>query len=441
MRAGFKNTYSPRGEELERKRREFYALERRLAKLEHDREDIREEISDFEAIYTARMVDRIAELDNLKQELAKSRAEKTREQDTANRAEQQQESAGDDDAETIGASARIKVQPVSMDRAESIRDIYRKVAKTIHPDLSRNEEERKRRQQLMAEANRAYAEEDRVTLLAIMEEWELGPDFAFISPNGELNLITRRIARITESIRALEAEIARLKNTDLYRLILRVQEAKRQGRDVLAEMAAKLDADILAACRKLNETARTRQTRETAPDESFRVVRFAENPVGTLYIREKRSSNFLDWRKLGDAVGDVAVPAGKSLRLDVREGAAAELDNLDHLNPSDLQACFLYGATDAELSHILRFKGIEDLYLSGTGITSEGMIHLMELNGVERLYLYDTAVTDPGLFCLKYLTRLKYLTLCNAPVTEAAVNRLKLFLPACRIVNLHGGRK
>jgi len=42
------------------------------------------------------------------------------------------------------------------------------------PGLFRDDEERKRRQKLMAEANRAYAEEDRVTLQAILEEWEEG---------------------------------------------------------------------------------------------------------------------------------------------------------------------------------------------------------------------------------------------------------------------------
>jgi len=50
--------------------------------------------------------------------------------------------------------------------------LYRDVAKTIHPDLSPDEGERKRRQELMAIANKAYAEGDRKTLEDILYEWE-----------------------------------------------------------------------------------------------------------------------------------------------------------------------------------------------------------------------------------------------------------------------------
>lgn len=448
MRAGYRQTSPP--EELERRRREFHALERRLARLEHDLEDLREDVREFEKLYETRMADRLSELDTLRRELARARTEAsgggTRE---AGESERRRYGLGDGEPEKEEVP-RVRTGTVGATRGGGIRDLYRKVAKAIHPDLAGEEAERKRRQKLMAEANRAYAEEDRVTLEAILEEWEADPEAAVaVGTAGELALVTRRIARVVERIRAVEVEIARLRDTELYRLIQRVEEAKRRGRDFIAEMAAKLDADILAACRMLNALGRPQCPGETdaAPAEppssgSFRTVRFpSDRSLGTLFVRERNSGSFLDWKRLGEAAGEVAVPAGKALRLDVREGETASLDLLGGLGADDLQACFLYGVGDADLTHLLRLSGIEELYLSGDGVTGEGLVHLLEMKNLERLYLYDTGVTDAGLASLKYLPRLRSLTLSNAPVSEGGLDRLRLALPSCRVVILKSGKR
>ncbi|WP_236685623.1 hypothetical protein [Geobacter pickeringii] len=271
MKAGYDRwTPSPEELELERKRREFHALERRLAKLEHDLDDLREEIGEFEKLYATTMADRIRELDQLKQELARARTEAAA-------------AGGEEDAETAPRRPyglrdeepeqeevpRVQTGTAGTARSESIRDVYRKVAKAIHPDLAGSEEERKRRQKLMAEANRAYAEEDRVTLQSILEEWELSPEAAVaVGTAGELALLTRRIARLAERVRTVERESARLRGTEIYRLVQRVEEAKWRGRDIIAEMAAKLDAEILATCRMLNGLDRPRRAAPPKPPRS-----------------------------------------------------------------------------------------------------------------------------------------------------------------------------
>ncbi|RNC69204.1 MAG: hypothetical protein ED859_08285 [Desulfuromonadales bacterium] len=450
MNTGHKRTPSAEELELERKRREFLALERRLARLEHDLEDLRDEIRDFEGIYAAKMAGRLAELDQLKREMARAQAEAARDAEQQDGTTERRRYGLRDEEPEPEEIPRVKAGTVEAGKSEGIRDVYRRVAKAIHPDLAGSEEDRKRRQKLMAEANRAYAEEDRVTLQAIMEEWEVSPEAALaVGTTGELALVTRRIARLVERIRSVELEMARLRNSEIYRLIQRVQDAKWRGHDMITEMAAKLDADILAACRRLNELGRSRKTVEpdvaqpaTPPPGAFRVVRFPANrPLGTLFVRDRKSGSFLDWKRFGEAAGDVALPAGKGLRLDVREGGASDLDLLGTLGADDLQACFLYGVADDDLTHILRLKGIEELYLSGGDVTNEGLLHLLELKNLERLYLYDTQITDAGLACLKYLPRLRSLTLSNAPVTEGGLMRLKLALPACRVVILQSGKR
>jgi len=48
--------------------------------------------------------------------------------------------------------------------SENLKKLYREVAKRVHPDLATEESERQRRHELMAEANRAYAEGDEARL-------------------------------------------------------------------------------------------------------------------------------------------------------------------------------------------------------------------------------------------------------------------------------------
>ena len=56
--------------------------------------------------------------------------------------------------------------------SESLKKLYREVAKAIHPDLTTDEKERVRREKLMAEANLAYGEGNEAKLQSILSEWK-----------------------------------------------------------------------------------------------------------------------------------------------------------------------------------------------------------------------------------------------------------------------------
>ena len=62
---------------------------------------------------------------------------------------------------------QIKSKP-----SESIKKLHREIAKRAHPDLAQNDGQRTHRQQLMAEANRAYEENDEARLQEILRTWE-----------------------------------------------------------------------------------------------------------------------------------------------------------------------------------------------------------------------------------------------------------------------------
>lgn len=420
-------------QELDSKRQEYQFLERRLVKLQYDLDDLREEIAEFEKMYAEQMSERISELESLEKEIGALSG--SGEEQGARRShsfEKEKRRVFSDDEH---APAVDRLRP-----NESLKEVYRKVAKAIHPDLSPHEGERKKRQILMAEANRAYAEEDHVTLLSILQEWDVEFD-PLRERKSERVILYQRTASLKERIRVVETEIFRLKSGDLYRLVQQVQQARSMGKDVLGEMAAKLEADILAACRRLNKAKQGRYHGSSAASAIRTVTFLPDRSVGQVYVRNTLSRNFLDWRKLGQAIGAMAVPSNTSLRLDVEKGRAADLDLLTGLSANDLHGCYLYGVNNADLAHVLRFRGLEELYISGAGITAEGLIHLLELSSVERLYLYDTLIGDEGIVYLKYLKRLRYVTLCNSRVTEAGMKLLKTTLSSCTIINLPTGRQ
>jgi len=106
----------------------------------------------------------------------------------------------------------------------------------------------------MAEANRAYEEGDEARLEAILHEWETSPDFIKGEGIGaDLIRIIRKIAQVQERLRVIATEIVQLKQSDLYQLKIKVEEAENESRDLLGKMASRLDEQIAFAKQSLKE--------------------------------------------------------------------------------------------------------------------------------------------------------------------------------------------
>jgi hypothetical protein len=58
---------------------------------------------------------------------------------------------------------------------------------------------------------------------------------------------------VEERLRIIAAEMAAVKESDLYRLKATVEEAENRGRDLLAEMAVCIGREIAAARARLRE--------------------------------------------------------------------------------------------------------------------------------------------------------------------------------------------
>jgi FtsZ-binding cell division protein ZapB len=69
----------------------------------------------------------------------------------------------------------------------------------------------------------------------------------------ELIRVIRKISQCRQRLQAIELEIEALVETELYQLQSQVVTAKKDGRDLLAEMAQHLDEQIAEAQARLSD--------------------------------------------------------------------------------------------------------------------------------------------------------------------------------------------
>jgi hypothetical protein len=143
-------------------------------------------------------------------------------------------------------------EPAPRYTSDAVRKLFRDVAKAIHPDLARDDGTRDRRHKLMIEANRAYAVGDEEGLRRILDAWEKSPEAVEGSDQEAMRLrLVRRIAQIEAELEWLAAEFDELKATPLWKLKAMVDEASRQGKDLMRDMIRRLQRDILVARNRL----------------------------------------------------------------------------------------------------------------------------------------------------------------------------------------------
>ena len=222
MENGIIHKLTPEQEELEKKKIELARLETELAEKELNLATFQAELNAFEKEYMRVIGVRYTELDRIEAQI-------------------------NEYIELLEYNQDFKPSP-------ELKKLYREVAKKIHPDLATDDNERQRRQQLMAEANQAYEDGNFKKLQAILHDWESSPE----SVKGEgisfkLIRIIRQIAQSRERLKAIQSEIEVLEQTELYQLKKKVIEAREFGQDLLADMASELDEQINDAIEKLEK--------------------------------------------------------------------------------------------------------------------------------------------------------------------------------------------
>ncbi len=135
-----------------------------------------------------------------------------------------------------------------------LKQLYREVAKRIHPDLATDPEERAHREQLMALVNQAYESGNEDRLRAILHDWDSSPD----SVQGEgitadLIRTIRQIAQSRQRLQLIEEKLQQLSQSDLHQLRVKALKLEQLGQDLLLEMAHRFDQEISMAQQQLTE--------------------------------------------------------------------------------------------------------------------------------------------------------------------------------------------
>lgn len=233
-----------------RLRAELELLTQELSELELELATAQGEIAEFTRRYATLVGSRMAELDRLQAEIAIHRAECEPDNAQARQhAEHAQAQAERSQHESRRFADLGRGEAPAFAPSRDLKKLYRQLAQKIHPDRAKDEEERSWRTQLMTEANRAYRCGDESALREILTLWQEGEgrtpaarDHA-AAPAGLMAQVTGVRRRVAE----IETELNRLYGSRLYELFAAANMARRQGRDLLQEMADRLDLQIAAA--------------------------------------------------------------------------------------------------------------------------------------------------------------------------------------------------
>ena len=137
---------------------------------------------------------------------------------------------------------------------DGLKQMFRNVAKALHPDLAMDDTARDRRESLMAEANRAYADRDAERLELILRTWEESPEAVDADhPYGERLRAERRLAQISQRMTQIDAEMSELRDSAVNRLRTSMEESARFGRDLLKQMRDTVEREIAAAAKRLDK--------------------------------------------------------------------------------------------------------------------------------------------------------------------------------------------
>jgi hypothetical protein len=212
---------SPEELELQKKLAELADLKARLAERELELATFQAELQTFQHLYLQMVGMRLQELQRIKSQIEEY-------------------------------SALFSAQ--SFHPSGELKQLYRQLAKAIHPDFAADPKERERREVLMADVNQAYEREDIERLRALLEDWSNCPDsIQGEDSTAELLRTLRKITQSQQRLANIEQQIQELGHTDTYRLQVRAKQAKEMGRDLLSEKARILDQKIQAAQQRLND--------------------------------------------------------------------------------------------------------------------------------------------------------------------------------------------
>lgn len=144
-------------------------------------------------------------------------------------------------------------QVLDRDDEEELKKLYRKLVQKYHPDLTRDETLREKHSAIMAAINEAYEKRDLEALRNYMLESEREEEIARETLLEKIARLKDYYTGLLSTIAGLESELEATLRSDTHALWEKVDTAKKEGRDLLQEIADKIQAEILTDTKTLNQ--------------------------------------------------------------------------------------------------------------------------------------------------------------------------------------------
>jgi len=232
---------TPEEAELRAKKQELLALETSLTEFELSLASERAELRAFEARYTEAVGPLFARLDEINAQIA----ERIARRDAANTEAQHRALNARARAARSAAAVAAPILTVADTPTPRMRDLFRLLAKKVHPDLASNDQDRSYRQEMMAKVNDAYERGDERALEELFQEIHHSPEaIAGDDTGSDLVRTIRKIARAKRRIEAIIKETETLRELELHRLMRFVQASSSRGRDQIADIQHNLRDSI-----------------------------------------------------------------------------------------------------------------------------------------------------------------------------------------------------
>jgi hypothetical protein len=261
---------TPEQKYLQKKRAELAELESLLAERELELHTLRGGLLAFEKQYQAVVGVKFEELDQLRARVAELAPMAPTDSTADEKTQAKKREPSKARTRSKSKSAAVKPAPAppappAFNPAESLKKLYRDVAKSLHPDLADSEESRTHRHGFMIRVNQAYEAGDQAALLAVFHEWEHAPES--VEGKGAAADLVRAIRKIDwceQRLVNIAGEIEQLHTSGLFGMKMMSEEATQFERDLLAEMTGRIDAEI-AVVRE--QVARLEQQTPQTPAE------------------------------------------------------------------------------------------------------------------------------------------------------------------------------
>lgn len=259
---------APEEIELNKKRAVLERLKDRVADREEEMTDLRTELEKFEANYSMQVGRLYANLDEIEAKIAEEEYKLVPDdEEIKKKAEELRRRAEESAARALEAAeaAESKWEPTL-----AAKKAYHNLARTIHPDLALDANEKEKRHGLMAQLNQAYSSGDQDKLNKLVEEFRNSPDLVKGDSIGdELVRSIRQIFQIKVRLVELIKEKAAAEASELFTLREKMLSEMAEGRDMVAQMAARTVVQIRKSERRLENLKNVNKAAEEYVKEKY----------------------------------------------------------------------------------------------------------------------------------------------------------------------------